>query len=362
MNMNTLIFDRTQADVDRVKELNEKAMAGTLSKAERTEWGANMKGAYNNGDINRVCSAVRYIADRMKAFPTELDSYRLGKQVYKNPAFEIPYDVAAVTVNPKTDWTMFEFMNDTDMESYIADISTLRGILSLPNDTPETPATGQRMTFRQANAIEKILFDVNAAFEQTEAIMRRRVDLAAAVGTTWQKYYCTKEVREVHEANETEWLPSEVQTDPNASLTATGYQSYRLEYRGTQFVYVAVGEPVTISEGVVYNIIDGTALKRYMLSKNSAGLQTLEINLRMVTTTTANRVFYIKGNYISDVKTTGFEYPESDILLFVTVEKTEYDEPLIVVMSDELSNYYYYIRQQNTSVLGQAILGVMSLG
>lgn len=62
-----LIYDRTQADVDRVYELKGKILAGGLSAltdAEKTEYMAGMKGAYNYTDLNRVGQAVSYIAQQ----------------------------------------------------------------------------------------------------------------------------------------------------------------------------------------------------------------------------------------------------------------------------------------------------------
>ena len=72
-----LITDRTQADVNRAKELNKKVydafasmvaaavdadtliepmavIEATLTEAEFAEWKAGSKGAYNYTDLNRV--------------------------------------------------------------------------------------------------------------------------------------------------------------------------------------------------------------------------------------------------------------------------------------------------------------------
>ena len=53
-----LIFDRTQADVDRVFELKNKILTGgglsALTPEEQTEYMAGMKGAYNATDFNRI--------------------------------------------------------------------------------------------------------------------------------------------------------------------------------------------------------------------------------------------------------------------------------------------------------------------
>ena len=58
MELDNLIFDRTAADVQRVKTLTGKLSAGTATEEEKAEWLAGMKGAYNAADLNRVGAAV----------------------------------------------------------------------------------------------------------------------------------------------------------------------------------------------------------------------------------------------------------------------------------------------------------------
>ena len=48
--IDTLVTDRTQADVERVRELAAKGFAA-MTAAERAEWLAGMKGAYNAADL-----------------------------------------------------------------------------------------------------------------------------------------------------------------------------------------------------------------------------------------------------------------------------------------------------------------------
>ena len=62
MNIEELhfVYDRTQADVDRVKELNEKYLNGTITDDEIQEWntGINgtegLRGAFGLSDIQRI--------------------------------------------------------------------------------------------------------------------------------------------------------------------------------------------------------------------------------------------------------------------------------------------------------------------
>lgn len=64
--IDTLITDRTQADVDRVLTLSAKGWAA-MTAAEREEFEAGMKGAYNATDLNRVNAAMEYLESRLVA-------------------------------------------------------------------------------------------------------------------------------------------------------------------------------------------------------------------------------------------------------------------------------------------------------
>lgn len=134
--IDTLITDRTQADVDYVTELAQKGLAG-MSASEITAWMAGLKGSYNATDLNRVGSAVSYIA-------SELTNIGI-----------------AVSVNPKTDWTMSDIPTAGQMQSYLDDIDAIRDALTVPTETPSTPDSMALLTYQRANAIETILFEID---------------------------------------------------------------------------------------------------------------------------------------------------------------------------------------------------------
>ena len=60
--MATWITDRTQADIDRVKELTAKARTGTWTEEEQQEWASGMKGALSYTDYNRIESGMKELA------------------------------------------------------------------------------------------------------------------------------------------------------------------------------------------------------------------------------------------------------------------------------------------------------------
>lgn len=120
-----LVTDRTAADV-----------------AEQ-----NAKGTYNAADLNRVGEAMNYVADRLKA---------------------AGYDPH---ISPKTDWKETDWPTPSDMERYLRDVSTLRGLLTQMETTPDVPKSMEKLTHWTANDIEQILMDMNDTIARLKAAM-----------------------------------------------------------------------------------------------------------------------------------------------------------------------------------------------
>lgn len=57
------ITDRTQADVDRVKELASKGKLGVWTEKEQKEWASGMKGALSYTDYARIEQGMKELAD-----------------------------------------------------------------------------------------------------------------------------------------------------------------------------------------------------------------------------------------------------------------------------------------------------------
>lgn len=60
--LESLITDRTAADVTRWRTLRDKGLAA-MSEAEKAEWLAGMRGAFNAADRNRITEAMVYLKD-----------------------------------------------------------------------------------------------------------------------------------------------------------------------------------------------------------------------------------------------------------------------------------------------------------
>lgn len=134
-----MITDRTQADVDRVKELSAKGWAG-MTAQEKVEWNAGLKGAYNYTDLNRVETAVAELAADL-----------------------------CLDLQTKTDWTAWDIPKESDMDRYLKNIKKIRSAGVGYSTTPAPPDSMQKLDYIKANNIEKVLVDV---YETKDALFR----------------------------------------------------------------------------------------------------------------------------------------------------------------------------------------------
>lgn len=141
--MDNLIYDRTQADVNRAIELNSKYNAGTITAEELTEWDNFLKGAIDYQTLNRVGEWVEYLSNK-------LNSYSYLQTTY-----------------PKTDWVETDFMTPEQSLTYLQNIRTLMNTINVQL-TAELPNSMNKLTFESANAIEKILYDLDTGITNME--------------------------------------------------------------------------------------------------------------------------------------------------------------------------------------------------
>lgn len=130
--IDSLITDRTAADVARVNELAAKGFAA-MTAAEQAEWLAGMNGAYNAADLNRVGTALNYLAGRLGAI--------CGR---------------SITWTAKTDWAVTDIITASQAAEYRRQIQNIRDAITYPAGTPDAPELGC-LTYTGANDIERIL-------------------------------------------------------------------------------------------------------------------------------------------------------------------------------------------------------------
>ena len=151
--IDTLVTDRTEADASRYSELRDKGWAA-MTTAERAEWVAGMKGAYNASDLNRVASAMAYLSQR-----------------FASAGYSVP-------VSSPTDWANGGIPTKGDMDTYLDDLRRIRAALAVMDTTPSAPGSMDYLTWAKANDIEKILADVDDLLTKIAGT----VDLGWALG------------------------------------------------------------------------------------------------------------------------------------------------------------------------------------
>lgn len=119
--IDNLIFDRVQADLDNV-----------TSKASISYY-----------DLIRIEKAVAWI------------SKTLNKYGYKNTIYK----------NCKVNWKGEEKRSESQMERMRQNIIAVRALYFTPTSTPMTPTKITYTSIYQANAIEKILYDLGKLVE-----------------------------------------------------------------------------------------------------------------------------------------------------------------------------------------------------
>jgi hypothetical protein len=133
-----LITDRTLSDVESVKKLAEAIKSGTATEEQVQEYlSVHQKGAYTYEDLNRVESAVVYVANRLKEFGYGTD------------------------IQPVKTWTMENKPNKEDFDRYFWNIAQIRAAIAVWESTPEAPDSIVGFDVNKANALEQILVDVD---------------------------------------------------------------------------------------------------------------------------------------------------------------------------------------------------------
>lgn len=144
----SLIFDRTENDVDYIKELKIKIDLSGWNNTfleDKTIWLGALKGRYDVSDQNRIETAV---------------------EVLKNNLISKGYNTAVSTT--KIDWAVTDILNITEQNRHLANIQAIRDVLPVFETTPNVPLDMRFLNYLEANDIEKILYDVNILITNIE--------------------------------------------------------------------------------------------------------------------------------------------------------------------------------------------------
>lgn len=167
--LNTLITNRTLADVQRTKELADKIQKGLASQAEYDEYLSGCLGAYNASDLNRVNSAMLFCQSILES---------VGLSV----------ELSGI----KTDWSMSDIPTESQMQDYLDNLDALRQAVNDPLYFPAIPSNMSGLDYSGANAIEEMLIAIG--------------DEVAAIEAAWHRcgeygLYCGVSVPDFNDAN-----------------------------------------------------------------------------------------------------------------------------------------------------------------
>lgn len=125
VDRHSLIFDRTQADIDLALSLKRQNLPLPYD---------NLKIAWDWRALKRIESFCEHLADKLNS---------LG---------------FTVTIDTKTDWTKESLNSEADGFRILKNINNLKAAVPNLPFIPTTPESATRLTYSQANDIERILF------------------------------------------------------------------------------------------------------------------------------------------------------------------------------------------------------------
>ncbi len=193
MALSNLVYDRTQADVSRwlalAKRMDSEGWS-SLTPEEQAEWINLPKGCYNYTDMNRVGSAVSYLAMLYRQMPGVIERLLRQNGVADDALFRVPFTAEDVDVHPWTNWRMYQHITESDAAQYLRNLTILRGLLPVPEGTPEVPSDMDGFTYQEANDIERLLFMLEAEFLRKNAELRQWIQNTAAAWTYSAEPFC----------------------------------------------------------------------------------------------------------------------------------------------------------------------------
>ena len=187
-----LITNRTQADVDRLKYLQNKGW-NNLTASEKGEYlygyevpmidgngeqfedingelltmrEGIQRGAYNYTDLNRVEAAVAYLAAELVQADEDLHDYAESLDVSWDNLFNLPYNPQDYEdIEVKTDWKEPEdneppWADPVEIARYFSNLELIASAFSVSTSIPDSMSG---LDFNGANAIEQMLIEEDEA-------------------------------------------------------------------------------------------------------------------------------------------------------------------------------------------------------
>lgn len=142
-----MLIDRSQVDVDRALSLRRTGWRN-MTTDERDEFLRGLRGSYTSKDMNRVNTAINFLAKLLNeyGYSNDIDAY--------------------------AEWTAEDTPTNEDLDIYLGNISFLIDAFHTLPTTPPLPGDMDDFTFEEANAIEQILLDIHTVIQGLIAAFR----------------------------------------------------------------------------------------------------------------------------------------------------------------------------------------------
>lgn len=129
------IYDRTEQDVLRVKQLIEEIKSGKAVQEEIVEYKTDLKGALNRSDLERIVGNINYLADML----------------------DVTIQTQTVPEIPRVSW----------YNVLLSNLNIVLNAYAKYPDTPEIPIQPLN-TYEKWNIIEKIIWDIKDLYQINE--------------------------------------------------------------------------------------------------------------------------------------------------------------------------------------------------
>ncbi len=149
--LDTLVIDRTQADVARTSELARRINRGEATAEEIAEYPVVLqRGSYTATVLNRVGSAMLYCESIL------------------NDA-----GISVELVGVRTNWGNLDLPTESQMQDYLDNLTALKTALNSPAYFPQLPSGMSGLNYDSANKIEMLLKEIEIELERIYAAMVR---------------------------------------------------------------------------------------------------------------------------------------------------------------------------------------------
>ncbi len=176
-----MVTNRSSSDVVLVKSFIKKGFQN-MTDEEKQTFLAGMKGAYNYTDVNRVESAVSYLAERLVSVYDEIRELAKELGVYWNEdVYGVPYDAEDYkNWDTKNDWAISDRFTEEERRKYLDKITAV--LLALASVPENFPVSLEKMNYIGANTIEQSLVDFK---NHLEFLINEKRGLIIGTAKSW---------------------------------------------------------------------------------------------------------------------------------------------------------------------------------